>query len=142
MLGSLALKAQETNVASGGNLSGSGGSVTYSVGQVMNSAEFVNTSIQKPSEVDVLQNVDEIKATWKISTFPNPSNGLFVLTIEDVTTEELSYEVLDLLGEVVDTGDIVGTETSIDLSHLTASTYVLAIIHEDKEIKNLKLIKQ
>ena len=80
--------AQNAFTSTGGNLSGSGGSVSYSAGQVFNGGQngstgSVSTGVQQPYEITV---VTDIKNSGGInlgmSAYPNPAIDNLQLDIE------------------------------------------------------------
>lgn len=67
---------------------------------------------------DVFANQVELKI------FPNPSLGIFKL---QSTAQYGTLEVLDIIGNKIETISINSPETIIDLNHLVAGTYMLRI---------------
>src|SRR5665648_315019 len=82
------LQGQETISATGGNATGSGGSVSYTIGQVTyhnlsGSNGTVAQGVQQPYEISVVTaiiNTREI--TLECTIYPNPTRGIVRLVIE------------------------------------------------------------
>jgi hypothetical protein len=150
--------AQETIPASGGEATGSGGSVSYSLGQIVYS---VNTgangtavqSVQQPFEISVVSGINEQPGiSLSLSAYPNPASDYLTLRIENFDNENLTYSLLDINGKLLENKIITGNETEIDMSRLIPSTYFLKIIVQTmhassqnaahQEIKSFKIIKK
>ena len=79
------LQAQEAPVASGGEATGSGGSVSYSIGQVSyltnsGSGGTIGEGVQQPYEIQTLDVVENYK-DLSIVLFPNPTRENLNLNI-------------------------------------------------------------
>jgi hypothetical protein len=140
-------KAQTAIAATGGNASGSGGKVSYSVGQVFYTNESgtngkVSQGVQQPYEIFGSTSLDEsVEKNHHILVYPNPTTDLIILEMENFIISKTLYQLYDVKGSILETKTIVGKETNIDMSKLSASTYFIKIIAENKEIKTIKIIK-
>lgn len=61
----------------------------------------------------------------KTSVFPNPSNGIFNISIESTGSVDLS--VLDLSGKIIRAAQFNGSVHQVDLSELTSGAYLLKL---------------
>jgi hypothetical protein len=150
VLGLTGLQAQqihESIPATGGNASGSGGSVSYSVGQVVyNTNTGTNGSVaqgvQQPFEISVVTGIDETKGiTLQCTVYPNPTIDFLTLKVENYTIDALTYQLYDVNGKLIDSQKIEGNEAIIAISNLVPATYFLKVIQSDKELKTFKIIK-
>jgi hypothetical protein len=147
-LASAGLSAQQAIPATGGNAAGSGGSVSYTFGQVYYiTIGGVNGSVaqgvQQPYEISVVtgnEEANEINLTC--SSYPNPATGYVKLVVENYQTENLTYELCDNNGKIIQSKKIEGNETRIDMSHLIVAPYFLKVNLNGKEIRTFKIIKQ
>lgn len=148
--GLIELKAQETIPATGGNASGSGGTVSYTVGQVIyNTNTGTNGSvaqgIQQPYEISIVSGVDETESINLIlSAYPNPTTDFLTLKIDASATlsiQSMSYQLYDISGKLLESKKIEGNETSIDMKNLVPAIYFLKVIQGSKEVKTFKIIK-
>lgn len=139
--------AQESIPASGGNATGTEGSVSYSVGQTFYSwISGTNGSIiegvQVPYEISI---IDGLKEALDINliciVFPNPATDLLTLRIEHHIWKNLSYKLFDINGKVLENMEINSTESSITMIQFAAGTYFLKVYDNRKEIKTFKIIK-
>ena len=157
-LGLTGLQAQETIPATGGNASGSGGTVSYSVGQVVYTTNSGTTGtvaqgVQQPFEISVVTGLEEAKGiNLNCTAYPNPTTDYLMLKVENYDNENLSYQLFDMNGKLLETKKVTGKQTSIVMSNLVPATYfvkVYAVGRNDrtgvtegnKEVKTFKIIK-
>ena len=57
---------------------------------------------------------------------PNPSNGVFTITMGD-NPEETSFRVVNLMGQVIRTGKVEAGKTRLDLETQPAGLYILTV---------------
>ena len=66
----------------------------------------------------------------QFNVYPNPSNGLFNLEINDIYSDDFSIKVVNVLGELVYKSNqeinILNTN-KIDLSHLKKGVYMIEL---------------
>ena len=141
------LSAQQSSNAAGGNATGTGGTVSYSVGQ-MNYTTNTGTSgsacqgVQQPYEIYTVTSVDEAKdLNINLSTFPNPTFDFLTLKIESSTTKNLSYLLFDMNGKLLASQKIDGVETKIAMNNYAAATYFIKITENNNTLKTFKIIK-
>ncbi len=138
--------SQESFNSCGGNLSGSGGSVSYSYGQTFYSVHsgtdaYLSEGVQQPFEISVVTLFeDEIALKINLSVFPNPTADNLNLRTENVQLP-LTAILFDLNGRIIKESIITESETVISLTNLEASTYFLKLSNLEKEIKTFKIIK-
>jgi hypothetical protein len=145
-LGLTGLQAQESINATGGNASGSGGTVTYSVGQVVyttnsNASGTVSQGVQQPYEIYTI-GINETKFNISLSLFPNPTEHNLSLQINNYNNEKLSYQLFDLQGKLLSTGQVTTQLTQINTASLPPATYFINIVNqENKKAQSFKIIK-
>jgi hypothetical protein len=141
------LQAQSTNPASGGNATGTGGSVSYSIGQVVyNTNTGTNGSaaqgVQQPYEISVSTGIEEaLGISLEIVVYPNPSTDFIRLKIENYEVGNLRYQIYDINGSLLLSNKIEGSETNISMQPLLPAVYFLKVTRGKKEIKTFKIIK-
>jgi len=146
--GTTILQAQATIPASGGNATGSGGTVSYTVGQIQyNTYSGTNGTVaqgvQQPYEISVvtaIKNTGEI--TLECIVFPNPTKGEVKLVVRTKEFENLRFQLYDLNGVRIQDKKIDSEETEILMESLLPSTYFLKVMSGNKEIKTFKIIKK
>jgi len=146
------MQAQQTNAsvnASGGNASGTGGSVSYSVGQVFNTTAFgtngsVSEGVQQPFEISVLSGMDITGIDLYYAVYPNPTSGKLTLKLDASTTPDIRsmrYQLYDVNGKMLQNDRLTEYETSIEMSNFNSATYFLKVTKNNREVKLFKIIK-
>jgi hypothetical protein len=141
------IQAQETTTASGGDATGSGGTVSYTVGQVAyttytSETGIVTQGVQQPFEILVVTGIEEAKGiSLEFSVYPNPTSDFLKLKVESYELVNLSYELYDINGGLLQNGEIVGKETVIRTGGLASAAYYLRINDTHKVVKTFKIIK-
>lgn len=146
-LGLTGLQSQESVNATGGNASGCGGSVSYSVGQVVYTTNTgtncsVAQGVQQPFEISVVTGIEEAKGiSLSVTAYPNPTNDYLTLEVKDFELSNLHFQLYDMNGKLLQNEKITGTQTSIIMSNLVPSSYFVKVIQGNKEVKTFKIIK-
>jgi len=139
--------AQEAITASGGDASGSGGSISYTIGQLIYTTDIgtngsVAQGVQQPYEISVVTGLPEANGiNLLFKAYPNPAKNYIILKIENYKTENLTYQLYDENGKLFENKKVEGSETQIDLSSLVISTYFLKVSDANKALKIFKIIK-
>ena len=150
LLGLTGLQAQEVIMTSGSNGTGNGGSVSYSVGQVVyttnvGSGGSVAEGVQQPFEISVLTGFEEAAGiTLQYSAFPNPTTGMLNLTIKAPALpdiQKLCYELFDMNGNLLERKMLISSQTCFDMGKLASATYFLKVTEGLKGITSFKIIK-
>jgi len=139
------LKAQETIPATGGNASGNGGSVSYSIGQVVYITHTTTTGsvaegIQQPYEIYNV-GINQTSLNIDILVYPNPTSGNLIMQIADFKQDRLVYQLIDSNGRLLETNKVLNNRTDICTGLLPAANYFLHIMIEEKTIQTFKIIK-
>jgi hypothetical protein len=143
----VALKGQETIATSAGNFTGSGGSVSYTIGQVAYSSlsgtnGSVVQGVQQPYEISLVtsvENTEEITLNWIV--YPNPTSNTIKLSVESPDFDNMSYRLFDNNGKLIQDVKVESEETEISMYNLVPSIYFLRVIKNKKELKTFKIIK-
>jgi hypothetical protein len=142
------VQGQQTIPATGGNASGSGGSVSYTVGQILSSSisganGSVVQGVQQPYEISVvtaLRNTEDI--SLKCSVYPNPTAGLTKLVFESPDFENLRFRLYDINGILLQDKKVESRETEISLENFSSSVYFLKVLRNNLEVKVFKIVKK
>ena len=102
----LSIIAQETAPSTGGDASGSGGSSSFTVGQVFyttntSSTGSVSQGMQQAFEIQTRSNPSLSTVQLTAVTYPNPSTDYLVLKITDTAIENLQYTLFDLNSKTI-----------------------------------------
>ena len=136
-------QSQESANASGGDATGSGGTVAYSVGQVVytsntSSSGTVDQGVQHAFEIYTV-GIKETELNISLSVFPNPTVDYLTLQIRDYNNEKLSYQLFDMQGKQLSNGQITAQQTQIDMTGLPTATYF--VNQENKQVQSFEIIK-
>ena len=146
-LGLTGLQAQTSVNARGGNATGSGGSVNYSVGQVVYTTNTgtngsVAQGVQQPYEISVVTAIKEAKGiNLSVSAYPNPTTDYLTLEVNAERSRSMNFQLYDMQGKLLQNEKITGNQTSIVMSNLVPAIYFVKVIQENKEVKTFKIIK-
>lgn len=70
--------------------------------------------------------IDEATIQSSISLYPNPASDMITLQMAD-HTDTYTYTVINMLGQVMDKGTIMGTRQSVNISSLAEGIYLVKI---------------
>ena len=140
-------QAQESTNTSGGEATGSGGSVSYSVGQVVyttnsGSSGTVAQGVQHAYEISVV-GVNNTQSNISLNAYPNPATDVLTLQISNYNNEKLMYQLYDLNGKLISSEQIIASLTQINTATLAISTYFIDILNqENKKVQSFKILKK
>lgn len=141
------LQAQEVIPDTGGEASGSGGTASYSVGQIVYTTNTgtngsVAQGVQQPYEISVVTSIEEVNdINLIVSAYPNPTCNFIILKVESYDKTNLSYLLFDIQGKLIETKKIEGNQASIVVRSLEPATYILKVIEGANVVKTLKIVK-
>ena len=146
-IGLSCLYAQQAVLTASGNITGSNGSVTYSVGQVAfltntGTTGIITEGVQQPFEILIMEGIEEKGITLECSVFPNPAGDFVKLKTDRHEIRNLSFRLYTLTGVLLQNNLIAGSELSIPMDGLVPGTYFLTVIENDNVLKSFKIIKK
>ena len=92
----------------------------------------------------ILQHIEGQDKTASISIYPNPFIDMVTLNLENFTDdsrENYRFELFDLMGNILDTGEVSHRQEEISLNSIPKGIYILQLFKNEKELKSFKLIK-
>ena len=139
------LQAQQTTTAAGGEATGSGGTQSYSVGQVVytatgNSSGRINEGVQQPYDIATLI-PDNTTIHLTYSVYPNPTLSVLNLNVGNTVTDNLFFELYDVSGKLILKDKIVNSNTPITMENYAAANYLLTVTDNNKAVQTFKIIK-
>ena len=148
LLFSFSLNAQTSHQvlsATGGDASGSGGTVAYSVGQIAYTTSTGTTGsvaqgVEQAYEIYSV-GIKETTLNISLSVFPNPTSDFLTLKVQDYNNEALSYNLLDEQGKLVLNEQIITQDTQVAMSTLARGAYFINVLQANKKIQTFKIIK-
>ena len=139
------LSAQSSFVATGGEATGTGGTVSSSVGQIAvqtngNGSTTISEGVQQPYEISVVGIDEHPEITLNAILFPNPTLGNLQLTISN---EQFRGEVkaYDSNGKYLFDKKIEDETTEFDLTKYAPGTYYLRVMNGKNVLKTFKVVK-
>ena len=140
-------QAQEAIPTTGGNASGSDGSVSYTVGQILYTTNTgangsVAEGVQQPYEISVVVGIEQAKDINLICTvYPNPATDLLTLEVEIPDNENLFFQLYDVMGKLLVNKKLIDIKTTIPMTNLAPATYFLKVTDNQNVVKTFKIIK-
>lgn len=140
--------AQQSVNTSSGKGSGSGGTVSYSVGQIVysvNSAAtgFIVEGVQQPYEISVVTSIETAGGiSLKCMAYPNPVRDHLILEIEYPDYNYLSYTLIDPEGRILVNKKIIDVSTSVSMQGLVPACYFLIVYQKGIVTETFKIIKK
>lgn len=159
------LQAQEVIPATGGDASGSGGSASYTVGQVVyttsvgTNGNSVSQGVQQPFEISIVTGIERQDINLRCVVYPNPTTSYLILSTNIASniphgreSEILIYQLFNIEGRMISTDKILSENTKIKMNNLPQGNYILRIVetmdkssnnalHKQQTIKTFKIIK-
>jgi hypothetical protein len=142
-----AIQAQNAIPFTGGNATGSGGSVSYTVGQITYSTlsgtnGTVAQGVQQPYEISVVTGMNIAREiTLECTVYPNPTRGFMKLIVESFDYENLRFRLYDINGVILQDKKVESRETEISMENLSSSVYFLKILKNNVEVKVFKIVE-
>jgi hypothetical protein len=142
------LLGQQAVLTTGADVAGTGGTVSYSVGQVFfqtytGTNGSVTEGVQQPYEISVLSSVKEaIGISLTCSAYPNPTADYLTLKVENYAFDNLRYQLFDMQGKLLESKIITSDQTNIPMNAFAPATYLLKVIHPNNEITTFSIIKR
>ncbi len=138
--------AQENTVTSGGMAFGTGGSVSYTIGQIdyMNATGTGGTiteGLQQPYEIMIISGIEETDVNLALAVYPNPTTDFVVLSVQNSTLQNMTYLLYDLQGKIIEKQKLNDSQTTISMVDLASGTYFIKVLRKNSEVKNFKVIK-
>ncbi|HJZ41653.1 MAG TPA: T9SS type A sorting domain-containing protein [Bacteroidales bacterium] len=139
--------AQQAISAGGGEATGTGGTLSYTIGQTdyittTSTSGVVMQGVQQPFELLVISGIEEAKGiSLEISVYPNPTSNFLRLKVANVKLQKLSYQLYDLSGSLLVSNEIRDKEIIIHTGNLAPAAYYLRISDNQKGVKTFIIIK-
>jgi hypothetical protein len=139
------VNAQKAVTSGGANTVSMSGNMSFVVGQV----DYINTGNNATLSQGVLQvynrfpinyvfNVDN---TSTIQAWPNPVRNNLFIQIDGKTINDISYQVFDLNGHLIERNSIYSMKAIINMKLYTSGIYIVSVFYSNKKSVNFKIIK-
>lgn len=142
----LTAQAQQAVTATGGDASGSGGTVAYSVGQVVYTTNTEATGsvaqgVQQPYEISIVSGFEVEQVNLSLQVYPNPTADYLSLNVGDLELSNLKFQLFDMQGRLIEDKKIANTIETIRMDNLPGAVYFLKVFNNNKPLKTFKIIK-
>ncbi|MDG4945695.1 T9SS type A sorting domain-containing protein [Weeksellaceae bacterium KMM 9713] len=146
-MGLTGMQAQESINASGGDATGTAGSVSYSLGQVTYTTQDSSTGsvaqgVQQAFEISVLGVEDLVNKDIQLAAYPNPTSDFLKLLVKEDNLSDLSFQMFDAQGRLLLANEIKDQQTLINMSSLPTATYFIKVSQAQKPLKTFKILKK
>lgn len=146
LLGLANAAAQQASTASGGEATGTTGTLSYTTGQSFYTQDSGSTGtltrgVQQPYEISTTLGREEFGINLKMAVFPNPTVNLLSLSVQDYDSSSMSFVLRDLNGRQLQSGSISSEETKIQMESYASAVYFLQVMRNGKPTKTFKIIK-
>lgn len=140
------LFAQQGVNTSGGEATGAGGSISYTIGQTdfitaTGAGGIITQGIQQPYQVTIGTGFEETGIQLTASVYPNPTADFVLLKVENKTLDAFTFQLCDIQGKILLNKKIENHETSISMADLADATYFVNVCNNNLEVKTFKIIK-
>lgn len=140
----VALHGQSGFVTTGAELTGSGGSVSASIGLVnytnwSGNGILIGQGNQQPYEI--LTNSVKPITPITVALYPNPVWTDLHIKLSEIQSESLSCEIYSLKGNLIATHRLSLAENTISLAGLSAGAYLIKITKHNQNLFTSKIIK-
>lgn len=140
--------AQSAVVSAGGTASGSGGSATYTVGQIAidraeGNGKYIIEGVQQPYEIQIVGVNEYPGITLEAIVFPNPTQHSVQLRISNYIIPDygLKAQLYDANGKLLRIFTISDLESKIDMEEYPTATYQLRVMDNARLLKTFKIVK-
>lgn len=139
-------QAQQSTNSGGGDATGNGGTVAYSIGQVVftsniSGAGSAAQGVQHAYEIYTV-GIKQTALNISLTAYPNPVIENLTLLISDYNNEKMSYRLYDMHGKLVSKGQIISQQTQIKMYSLAAASYSLVVLSEEQKVKTFQIVKK
>lgn len=139
---------QSTLPSTGNDITGDGGSISYTIGQTVytthsSTTGTLNQGIQQPFEITVISNLaGNSSITLEMTVYPIPVKDQLTLNISDNKFSDLRYYLTDIKGSILFSGEINSQITYINMSAFSPAVYVLIVKTGQKTVASFKILKK
>ena len=141
------LHAQHAVSASGSDISGTGGSISYTVGQV--AFEFYDAAagsaalgVQQPHEIYVYPGIAGHPVVPPfVKVFPNPVHNHLTIVLDEANDNNVVAVLYDITGKMLEQVTINGREASLDMGSYARAVYFLRVYKDDHSTQVFRIVK-
>jgi hypothetical protein len=128
----------------GGHIKSTGGSTSFTVGQVVyvlkkGTGPYLNEGVQQVYTKKSTP-IEELVYLKEVLLFPNPTQETFTLIMSTKEDVLVRYTIMDYLGKEIRNGDIITEKSEISMVDLPSGNYFISL-KSKKEHRIFKIVK-
>jgi hypothetical protein len=136
--------AQNAISSTGGHFKTTGGSTSFTVGQVAyvlkkGNGSYLNEGVQQVYTKKTTP-VEELVYLKEVQLYPNPTQETVILILSSKEDVQVRYTIMDYLGKEIKYGIILSEKSEISLRDLPSGNYFISL-KSKKEIRIFKMVK-
>jgi len=130
--------------AAGGHFKTTGGSTSFTVGQVAyvlkkGTGSYLNEGVQQVYNKKTTP-IEELVYLKEVQLYPNPTQETMTLILSSKEDVQVRYTIMDYLGKEIRNGNILSEKSEISLRDLPSGNYFISL-KSKKEIRIFKMVK-
>ena len=130
--------------AAGGHFKTTGGSTSFTVGQVAyvlkkGTGSSLNEGVQQVYTKKTTP-IEELVYLKEVQLYPNPTQETITLILSSKEDIQVRYTIMDYLGKEIRNGNILSEKSEISLRDLPSGNYFISL-KSKKEIRIFKMVK-
>jgi hypothetical protein len=136
--------AQNAVSTTGGHFKTTGGSTSFTVGQVAyvlkkGTDSYLNEGVQQVYTKKTTP-IEELVYLKEVQLYPNPTQETMTLILSSKEDVQVRYTIMDYLGKEIKYGIILSEKSEISLRDLPSGNYFISL-KSKKEIRIFKMVK-
>ena len=136
--------AQNAISTTGGHIKSTGGSTSFTVGQVVyvlkkGNGSYLNEGVQQVYTKKTTP-IEELVYLKEVQLYPNPTQETMTLILWSMEDVQVRYTIMDYLGKEIKNGIILSEKSEISLRDLPSGNYFISL-KSKKEIRIFKMVK-
>ena len=130
--------------STGGHFKSTGGSTSFTVGQVVyvlkkGNGPYLNEGVQQVYTKKTTP-VEELVYLKEVQLYPNPTQETMTLILSSKEDVQVRYTIMDYLGKEIKNGNILSEKSEISLRDLPSGNYFISL-KSKKENRIFKMVK-
>ncbi len=135
---------QNTVSTTGGHFKSTGGSTSFTVGQVVyvlkkGNGPYLNEGVQQVYTKKTTP-IEELVYLKEVLLYPNPTQETMTLILSSKEDVQVRYTIMDYLGKEIRNGNILSEKSEISLVDLPSGNYFISL-KSKKENRIFKIVK-
>jgi hypothetical protein len=136
--------AQNALSSTGGHFKTTGGSTSFTVGQVAyvlkkGNGSYLNEGVQQVYTKKTTP-IEELVYLKEVQLYPNPTQETVTLILSSMEDVQVRYTIMDYLGKEIRNGNIMSEKSEISLRDLPSGSYFISL-KSKKEVRIFKMVK-